>query len=287
MKKKFNFSKVMIIALIIVIAALSAIVISARNFQKDQAPSTMTEVINDGSGFFDKIIGSPVNFVRNKANDFSNLMSTYQQNGQLKTELSKMTVDENKLKSVEAENADLKKSISLKETLSDYETVSANVITRNPASWSDTLVIDQGEKDGLKVNMIVMANGGAVGRISQVNQSTSKVSLFTSDKGLANKLPISLGDPSAPVYGLLSKYDTEKEAYLVNQIQGQGKLEKGAQVRTSGLGGNSPRDLLIGTVISETKQSGDSLDSAYYVKPASNFYDIHFVFVIKRMVGSN
>jgi rod shape-determining protein MreC len=37
------------------------------------------------------------------------------------------------------------------------------------------MTIDKGSSDGLKDDMIIMSNGGVVGRITQVNATTSKL----------------------------------------------------------------------------------------------------------------
>lgn len=196
--KKFNLSKLIIIALIIVIAAMSAIIVSAKNFKTDKNPAAMTQTINDGTGFVDQVISAPIHFVQDKVNVISNLMDTYKQNESLKTQLSALTDEKNKLTGVESENKELKTALKLQQTLTDYETVSSNVITRNPASWNDTLVIDRGSDDGIKNNMPVMANGGLIGRVSQVNKSTAKVSLLSSSKGIENKIPVYLSSNGSP-----------------------------------------------------------------------------------------
>lgn len=286
--KKFNLSKLIIIALIIVIAAMSAIIVSAKNFKTDKNPASMTQTINDGTGFIDQVISAPIHFVQDKVNVISNLMDTYKQNESLKTQLSDLTDEKNKLTGVESENKELKTALKLQQTLTDYETVSSNVITRNPASWNDTLVIDRGSDAGIKNNMPVMANGGLIGRVSQVNKSTAKVSLLSSSKGIENKIPVYLSSNGSPSYGILSSYDSTQNAYVVSQVTTTTKFAKGSQVFTSGLGGGvgSVRDLLVGTVIGE-KNSNDGLDRQIYIKPASNLYDIRFVFVVKQMIGGN
>lgn len=286
--KKINLSKMIIIALIIIIVALSAIVISAKNYKTDKNPAAMTQTINDGTGWVDRIVGAPVHFVQDKANQIGDLFDTYKQNESLKKQLAELTDDKNRLSGAEAENKALKDALKLQETLTDYSTVSANVITRNPATWDDTLIIDQGKKDGLKENMIVMANGGVVGRVSQVNQSTAKISLLSSTKGIENKIPVRLDFSGKIVYGILSDYDAKKGAYVVSSVVTKEKISQNSQVFTSGLGADSlsPANLLVGTVIGE-KTGTQALDRQIYVKPASNLYDIRFVFVIQRAVGGN
>lgn len=285
--KKFNLSKLIIITLIIIIAAMSAIVISAKNFKSNREPSAMTQVINDGTSFVDRVLAAPIRFVQDKTNQLTDLMQTYKQNESLKTQVAKSKDDASKLNGLESENTELKKALKLQETLTDYQTVAANVITRNPTSWNDTLVIDSGSKDGLKTGMIVMANGGVIGRVTQVNKESSKVALLSSSKGIENKIPIRLGNGEESSYGLLTGYDSQQNAYIITQLTTQDKFDKDTQVYTSGLGqGESPRDLLVGTVIGE-KDDKQGLNRQIYVKPASNLYDIRFVFVVERMIGGN
>lgn len=287
--KKINLSKLIIIALIIIIAAMSAIFISAKNFKSNRNPSAMTQTINDGTSFFDRVLVAPIHFVQDKANELSNLMDTYQQNQSLKTQLAKSKDDDNKLSGLESENKELKKALKLQETLTDYQTVAANVITREPSSWNDTLVIDSGSKDGLTTGMIVMANGGVVGRVTQVNKNSSKVALLSSSKGIDNKIPVRIESDGSPIYGILSSYDSQQEAYVVKNIDSQGKFKNGDSVFTSGLGTNSgsqggtPSGLLIGKVIGE-KQDSDGLGKMVYIKPETNLYDIRFVFVVKSKI---
>ena len=133
--------------------------------------------------------------------------------------------------------------------------------------------------------MIVMANGGVVGRVTQVNKSSAKVALLSSSKGIENKIPVRIESDGSPIYGILSSYDSQQQAYVIKNIDSQGKFKNGGSVFTSGLGTNSGSEggLLIGTVIGE-KQDSDGLGKMVYVKPETNLYDIRFVFVIKSKI---
>ena len=64
--------------------------------------------------------------------------------------MADLSSSKNNQESLEVENKELKEALKLQETLTDYKSISANVITRNPASWADTLVIDSGSKQGIK-----------------------------------------------------------------------------------------------------------------------------------------
>ena len=55
----------------------------------------------------------------------------------------------------------------------------------------NTLVINQGAKDGIKNNMAVMTSDGLVGRISKVNQFSSQVDLISTNTR-ANRLSVNI-----------------------------------------------------------------------------------------------
>lgn len=282
--KKINISKIIIIALTMMITACVAILISARQFNDNKKPSEMTLVVNDTVGGIDGIIAAPFNFFENKAAEVGNLLSTYQQNAKLSKKITQLTDNAAELDSLKAENKELKAALDLQNTLTDYEKVASNVAVRNPNAWGDTMTIDKGSADGLKDDMIVMSNGGVVGRITQVNTTTSKVALLTSDKVLENKIPVRLGSAENPAYGLITGYDAQQNAFIITQISSDNQFTKGDQVVTSGLGGNSPSDLLVGDIIGE-KKNQKGMDREVYVKPASQFDNIRFVFAIKRSLS--
>lgn len=279
--KKINISKIIIIALLMMITACVSILMTTQNFKNKKQPSEMTQIVNDTVGGLDGIIATPFRFFENKAAAVADMMATYQQNATLSQKVTKLTDNVSELETLKAENKALKAALGLQNTLTNYDKIAANVVVRNPNAWADTMTIDKGTADGLKDDMIIMGNGGIVGRITQVNERTSKVALLTSDKVLENKVPVRLGGAENPTYGLITGYDAQQNAFIITQISSDQAFTKGDQVVTSGLGGNSPSDLMVGEIIGE-KKNMKSIDREVYVKPASQFDNIQFVFVIKR-----
>jgi len=67
-------------------------------------------------------------------------------------------------------------------------------------------------------------------------------------------------------------------------VTGSATFGKGDVVQTSGLGGNSPAYLAVGTVL-EAQSDDFGLDKKLYVQPYADMYDLSVVTVIKRTVG--
>ena len=87
-------------------------------------------------------------------------------------------------------------------------------------------------------------------------------------------------------FGLLKNYDNKTNALIVSQLTGDATLKEGDVVQTSGLGGNSPADLAVGTVI-KVKPDSSGLDREVYVKPYADVYGISVVTVVKRSAGES
>lgn len=281
--KKFNPNKKIIIAIIIFILMVAVVGYSASRLKNQKDVSAGTSVANDSIAVIDKLMAAPTKFIARNVEAFGNLLNSYQENKALKKKLKNydeaIINGDNLQKEIDA----LKAEISLNSTLSSYERISANVITRSTDTWQDMIIIDRGKKDGLEVNMAVMSNSGLVGRVVQVNDLSSKVELLSSTNQSVNHFPVKITTDTDTLYGLIDSYDEKEKAFVVTQITGDAQLKEGQIVQTSGLGGNSPSNLIVGTVISEKNE--ENVGRQVYVKPATQMYDIQLVTVIKRQAG--
>jgi len=282
--KKFNPNKNIIITLIIVIIAVGSLSLTVAQRAKDEKTSVVQVVINDSVAFVDKVVFAPARWFDNSVRAVQNLLVTYEENERLKEKVDAYDAMDRQNKAYEREVAALKEELELNATLTNYQKVTANVITRSPDSWQDMLVIDKGAKDGIEVNMAVMAKQGLIGRVLEVNAMSSKVELLTSENQTSNHYPVRISTKKGEVFGLLKGYDVTRDALVVEQLTGKTPISKDDIVQTSGLGGNSPADLLVGTVI-ESEVDKFGLDQKVYVKPYAHSHDLSVVTVIERTVG--
>lgn len=282
--KKFNPNKNIIIALILGILVITMLSLSLAKRSEGDKPNFLQSVANDSVAIMDKVVASPIKFIESSVDGVQNLMATYKENQRLKAQIDSYddALQQNKNKDREIKN--LKDELKLNETLTDYEKVTANVITRSPDSWQDILVIDKGSKDGLENNMAVLSKKGLVGRVIEVNLASSKVELLTSANQTSNHFPVRVSSKDGESFGLLRNYDEKLGALIVDQLTGDAKLKTGDVVQTSGLGGNSPADLPVGTVV-EAKGDKFGLSKTVYVKPYAEMYDLSVVTVVARATG--
>ncbi|NBA62277.1 rod shape-determining protein MreC [Enterococcus mundtii] len=281
--KKFNPNKNIIITLVIVIIVVTVLSVTAAQRANEGKPNFFQSIVNDSVSFVDRTISAPVKWVQNGVDSVHHLFTTYSENERLKEKIDSYDEIAQKNKNMQKEIDALKSELDLSQTLTSYERVTANVITRSPDSWQDLLVVDKGSNDGIEVNMAVMAQKGLVGRVIEVNATSSKVELLTSSNVSSNHFPVSVSSGNGESFGLLKNYDEKLQALVVTQLTGDSEIKEGDVVQTSGLGGNSPADLQIGTVI-KTKPDSYGLDREVYVKPYADMYDLPVVTIIKRLV---
>ncbi|MDT2836631.1 rod shape-determining protein MreC [Enterococcus durans] len=281
--KKFNPNKNIIITLVIVIIVVTIISVTAAQRANEGKPNFFQSVVNDSVSFVDRAISAPVRWVENGVDSVHNLFTTYSENERLKEKIDSYDEIALKNKNYQKEIEALKKELELNQTLASYEKITANVITRSPDTWQDMLIVDKGSKDGIEVDMAVMSQKGLIGRVIEVNNASSKIELLTSSNESSNHFPVHVSSSSGEAFGLLKNYDEKTQALVVTQLTGDTNIKEGDVVQTSGLGGNSPADLPIGTVV-KTKPDSFGLDREVYVKPYAGMYDISVVTIVQRLV---
>ncbi|RCA09512.1 rod shape-determining protein MreC [Enterococcus durans] len=281
--KKFNPNKNIIITLVIVIIVVTIISVTAAQRANEGKPNFFQSIVNDSVSFVDRAISAPVRWVENGVDSVHNLFTTYSENERLKEKIDSYDEVALKNKNYQKEIEALKKELELNQTLASYEKVTANVITRSPDTWQDMLIVDKGSKDGIEVDMAVMSQKGLIGRVIEVNNASSKIELLTSSNESSNHFPVRVSSSGGEAFGLLKNYDEKTQALVVTQLTGDTNIKEGDVVQTSGLGGNSPADLPIGTVV-KTKPDSFGLDREVYVKPYAGMYDISVVTIVQRLV---
>ncbi|MBL1228655.1 rod shape-determining protein MreC [Enterococcus sp. BWB1-3] len=284
--KKFNPNKNIIITLILVIIVVTVISLTAAQRANNGKANIVQSAVNDGVGIVDKMFSAPAKAVASSLASLTNLFNTYDENQQLKEKIDSYNELAIQNENYQKEIDSLKEEIGLNETLTTYEKVTANVISRSPDTWQDIMIVDKGSNAGIEVNMAVLSQKGLIGRVIEVNGFSSKVELLTTKNQNSNHFPIRVSTDSGDSYGLLKEYDDKEKALVATQLTGDSEIKVGAVVQTSGLGGNSPADLPVG-IVEKVEPDKYGLDREVYVKPYADMYDIKFVTIIQRAAGGN
>jgi rod shape-determining protein MreC len=185
---------------------------------------------------------------------FVRLQGVEEENRELRKEVEYLKGQNSQLREAAAATDRLAKLLEFKEQALP-PMVAARVIGRDTGNWYRTIILNKGESDGVQPDRGVITPAGVVGRIVKTTAATSVVLLVT--------------DPNNAIAGLIQR--TRDEGIVEGTAEGLARLKyipllsnarAGDRIVTSGLTGDFPRGLAIGTITRIDKAEGALFQSA-------------------------
>jgi len=223
-------------------------------------------------------LNKPARAVAGLFQDMSGMFQLYEENQVLKKSLEHYAQLAAENEELRAQNKRLKEMLDYQQKENNYTLKLARVVARDPDRWmNNVLVIDLGEKDGVRPNMAVITPRGVIGKVVQVSHSSANVQLIT-DVENGSRVSAVVQGPSRAI-GVIDGYDAQQGTLILSKVPLEDAIEPGQRVVTSGFGGIFPPGLLIGTIESvQTGENGLSLEAR--VRPAADLVHLDEVFVI-------
>ena len=151
--------------------------------------------------------------------------------------------------------------------------ICAAVISGESSPYARYLTINVGRRNGILVGMPVVAGGFAlIGRVGQVNETSSLVQLLVDPNSYVNALLV-----GTRATGVVAG-QSDGSLHLINVPQTDA-VQPGDLIITSGLGGKLPRLLTIGQVDKVTSTDAQLFKEAL-VRPAVDYNRVEVVLVI-------
>jgi rod shape-determining protein MreC len=155
----------------------------------------------------------------------------------------------------------------------EWVTLPAEIIGRDPASWLDRVIVNRGTADGVSRGAGVIAPQGVVGRVSEVTLTEATVML--------------LPDVQSSVAGVVQRSrvpgtvkGTGKRWLGMGHVSGTDDVRAGDVVATSSVSSIFPSGLLIGDVVSAAPAEG-GLMLSIQINPRVNFQNLDRVLILK------
>ncbi|SDB09768.1 rod shape-determining protein MreC [Pseudobutyrivibrio sp. YE44] len=206
------------------------------------------------------------------------------ENEALQTEVEELN---DKIKSMElklGELDELQKLYELDQNYYDYDTTGARIIGKGTSNWFNTFTIDKGSKDGIKVNMNVIADGGLVGIVSSVGDSYAVVRAIIDDTSNVSAT-ISSTEDNCIVSGSLENMTASNLINYSNLSDSDDKVAIGDIVVTSNISDKYLPGLMIGYISSVNLDEND-LSKSGTITPVVDFKHLSDVLVIKQLKES-
>lgn len=259
--KSLNFFLVLLCLILVFLGKLDLIAI--RNFK-----AFLSDFLAPVSFVFNK----PVKEIASVIEKVKSAGFLRDENIRLKSELRRLKVLNSKVASNELELLELRELLKAIPK-NKNNIVTGRAVTSPGGIFANTVLINAGKNDGIKIGNPAISSLGLVGYVVNVSLNTSRILLIIDINSMI------------PIYFTSSNWPAV--------VQGQnGKLLKikflssdaspieGETIETSGHGGRLPSGINVGNVIR-------SFSGKYYIKPTVNFHRLTYISIITNINSTN
>lgn len=203
------------------------------------------------------------------------------ENEQLQEQIDELSTQLTNTRLQQSELDTLRELYDLDQTYADYKTTGAHVIGKGTSNWFNTFTIDKGSKDGIKVDMNVIAGSGLVGIVTDVGKNYAVVRAIIDDTSNVSGMVLSNND-NCIVSGNLKSMTESNMIIFSNLEDSEDKVSTGDSVVTSNISDKYLPGLLIGYVTDITEDN-NNLTKSGEITPVVDFKHLQDVLVITQL----
>lgn len=236
--------------------------------------------LRSGVGFMLTPIQNGVNVAGkafyNSIEEKSTLKKAYDENKKLRKKIDELVLKNTKLEEDNMELSRLRDLYKLDNDYKDYKKIGARIIAKDSGRWFKVFRIDKGSRDGIEIDMNVIACGGLVGIVSDVGSNYATVRTIIDDISRVSAMSIRTGN-NCIIAGDLKLY--EKGRLKINDIDINSDIQDGDKIVTSNISSKFLPGLLIGYA-NDVKVDNSRLTKSGYLLPIVSFDTLQEVLVI-------
>jgi len=229
---------------------------------------------------FQFVFHSTGNFFQNTFNSISQLKESQEEIARLRIELEEIKKAALDFKELKKENSELTKLLDLKKNI-NYKSIACEVIGRDPKKLYDILILNKGNKEGIKINMPVISYEFGkrilVGKILEVTAFSSKVITLHNPN-----LSISAVIEKNNIYSVIQGDAKNPGIIKLNYVPKDFEFDENSNyfVVTSGDSYLYPKGLEIGKIVQIYLSKRYEMFNTADVKISANLSQIDYVLVL-------
>jgi rod shape-determining protein MreC len=223
-------------------------------------------ISTDALGPVLQFASQPVAAVNRGIDRISSLANLAEENARLRTENARLRRWEAVSRKLEQENAAFRRLLNAK---SDplVLPITARVIGDSGGPFVRTLLLNAGEREGVRKNQAVISETGLIGRVVATGERSSRILLITD---LNSRIPVFI--ENSRVRGIVAGDNTGQPK--LEFLPANAQISPGDRIVTSGDGGMLPPGQPIGVVSSVT-------DRVIRVQPFADWGRLEYVSVLR------
>lgn len=220
-----------------------------------------------------------INFLGHKLGNvsqyFANVKGLGSENEQLKEENNRLLYENTILQQYKAENEQLKGLLEISQRYSEYPSMGANIISNESSNWYKEFSIDKGSHKGIKVNDVILADGGLVGHVTDAQPLSATVLGIIDDRSSVPAKVVRTGDVGI----VRGDIELMNKGIVKLELDIESEVVKGDQIITSHLSEIYPPGVPIG-IVEEVTTGKNGLIQYAYIKPFVDFKHLEDILVI-------
>ena len=252
---------------VILVAISITVIIAGRNTLEPVSGAVLIALSPLQAGF-----ANLYNSISNAINTPADLASVQARNVELEKQIADLTTENIRLSESDAKLKIVSALLDYARTNPERKYITADVVGRDESRFLRYVLLNKGARDGINRVMPVVTDKGLVGLVTETTINACKVVLIT-DLSSAVNVRLQNSRAEGVVLG------QQSGELRLNYISVEVDMKQGERVVTSGLGGQFPQGLLIGTVASVRKRTFDVFQEGD-VKSAVDFNRLETVLVI-------
>lgn len=217
--------------------------------------------------------------VSDSIHNIAALSEAQKENEELKAEVESLKLEINMMQQDTYEIDEFKELMDLQDQYKEYEMTGANVIAKDSGNWFHSFVIDKGSKDGIEEDMVVLAQGGLAGIVTQVGSHSAKVMSIINDDSNITAMSMSTKE-SCMVSGDLEVYESGR--LRIMYVDKDSNISSGDKIVTSNISTKYLPGILIGYV-DELSIDNNNLTRSGTLIPCVDFSNLDTVLVVTTL----
>ncbi len=258
----------LLVAVCIVLIVVTSVSTVSNNTLRGGV-STVLMPVQKGFNFVGRLVFG-------ETSELLELKSVQSENEQLREQVAELTEQNTRLELEVSELAECQELLELADEYPDYESVGAHIIGKNSDSWYQTFYVDKGASDGIEVDMNVIADGGLVGIVTSVTNTTATISTIIDDNRNVGAMGLTSRD-TCIVTGDLTLYEEGRLA--LSRIAKDADISDDDKIVTSNTSNLYLPGILIGYATDITLDS-NSLTKSGYLIPVVDFSHLDTVLIL-------
>lgn len=266
---------------ILTIVCISLVIVS---FNSDALSKPLNAVCGGVITPLQNGIANVGGYLNKRKEELSEIKDLLKENEELRQLVGTLTMENIALSQERYELTRLRMLYDLDDQYSSYKTTGARVIAKDSGNWYHSFVINKGSKDGVELDMNVIADGGLVGRVTDVGPHWAKVMSIIDDGSNVSAMVLSTSD-NMIISGDLTLYEDGLISFekLIDKYD---RVSEGDKVVTSNISDKYLPGILIGYVTDIAKDS-NNLTKSGSITPVVDFEHLEEVLVVLQVKDLN